>query len=80
MPMFNKTNMSIKLFHRKSLNNKGSATCLRQYNVINMPVSYVIDSTKRAKNIFAMFLTIFEYAEYNAEGFQAQLSMQRLEF
>ena len=36
--------------------------------------------TKRAEIDFMVFLTIFEYAESNAEWCQAQLFMQRLEF
>ena len=36
--------------------------------------------TKRAEIDFMVFLTIFEYAESNAERCQAQLFMQRLEF
>ena len=36
--------------------------------------------TKLAEIDFMVFLTIFEYAESNAEGCQAQLFMQRLEF
>ena len=36
--------------------------------------------TKLAKIDFLVFLTIFEYAESNAEWCQAQLFMQRLEF
>ena len=36
--------------------------------------------TKRAEIDFTVFLTIFEYAESNAERCQAQLFMQRLEF
>ena len=36
--------------------------------------------TKRAEIDFTVFLTIFEYAESNAERCQAQLFTQRLEF
>ena len=36
--------------------------------------------TKLAEIDFMVFLTIFEYAESNAERCQAQLFMQRLEF
>ena len=36
--------------------------------------------TKRAEINFLVFLTIFEYAESDAEWCQAQLFMQRLEF
>ena len=36
--------------------------------------------TKRAEIDFTVFLTIFEYAESNAERCQAQIFMQRLEF
>ena len=36
--------------------------------------------TKRAEIDFMVFLTIFEYAESNAEWCQAQLFMQRREF
>ena len=36
--------------------------------------------TKRAEIDFMVFLTIFEYAESNAEWCQAHLFMQRLEF
>ena len=36
--------------------------------------------TKRAEIDLMVFLTIFEYAESNAERCQAQLFMQRLEF
>ena len=36
--------------------------------------------TKRAEIDFMVLLTIFEYAESNAEWCQAQLFMQRLEF
>ena len=36
--------------------------------------------TKLAEIDFMVFLTIFEYAEFNAEWCQAQLFMQRLEF
>ena len=32
------------------------------------------------KNKFSMFLTIFKYAESNADRYQAQIFMQRLEF
>ena len=34
--------------------------------------------TKRAEIDFMVLLTIFEYAESNAEWYQAQLFMQRL--
>ena len=36
--------------------------------------------TKSAEIDFTVFLTIFEYAESNAERCQAQIFMQRLEF
>ena len=36
--------------------------------------------TKLAEIDFMVFLTIFEYAEFNAEWCQAKLFMQRLEF
>ena len=38
------------------------------------------DGTKLAEIDFMVLLTIFEYAECNAERCQAQLFMQRLEF
>ena len=46
---------------------KGPATCLRQYKVHIMPVSYVTHMTKRAKFSCSMFSTISEYVESNAE-------------
>ena len=44
-----------------------------------MPASYVTHRMKRAKINFTMFLTIFEYAESNAELVQLGLYMQGLE-
>ena len=45
-----------------------------------MSALYVTHDMRRAKINFTMFLTFFEYVEFNAERCQVQLFMQRLEF
>ena len=64
---------------RKSLKNKGVSKLWASTRHIHAAL-YVTHRMRRAKNNFAMFLAIFEYAESDAERCQDQLFMQRLEF